>query len=193
MTEPVIGMDNSTKVERHENWILTLKAETFLVYNHESKNESGIVSSTWIFSKSGWTLFEGCCQIGQQREIQNGEIHVIQKGCTALRKMGISNQDVRHCVDNQNAIRGLAGGPSARREYIRECLKEVKILPQGCGRIKGKWTPLHQNIAGNEQADTLAKAGKTVASCGWKRGTRSWLRSAPYHNMINQWHALNRE
>lgn len=40
-----------------------------------------------------------------------------------------------------------------------ENLKDLKILQQEGCEIQGKWTPSHQTIFGNEQADTFAKEG----------------------------------
>lgn len=45
------------------------------------------------------------------------------------------------CVNNQNALGALSGGPSAGREYIRSSLETVEILRQRGCRIVGKWTP----------------------------------------------------
>lgn len=60
----------------------------------------------------------------------------------------------------------------------------------GC-KITGKWTESHQDIAGNEQADRLAKLGTKKDTGKWARTTIVWLRHRPYHNMISKWHRLS--
>lgn len=73
------------------------------------------------------------------------------------RDRGIKNKQVWLCVDNQNALKALAGGPTKCRKQLKECLKDVKIVPLADYEIRAKWTPSHQNIPDNERADTLPK------------------------------------
>lgn len=71
------------------------------------------------------------------------------------------------CVDNQNALLALSGGPPSNREYLGKCQERVnKLQCLGCN-VKGKWTPSHCNIPGNEQADILAKKAESLNFCSY--------------------------
>lgn len=113
----------------------------------------------------------------------------MQEGLARLRDT--KNREIWLYADNQNALRALSGDPTTAREYVGGFLEDVKILQQGDCEVKGKWTPSHQDIQGNKQADTLAKNGLTLSLCSKARTTLSWLRSRPYHNMIKRWHACH--
>lgn len=81
------------------------------------------------------------------------------------------------CIDNLNALKALAGGPTNSREHLSRCPEEAEDMRlKGC-RILGKWTPSHQGIEGNKIADTLAKEGLSSSSCGLTRTTLGWIKS----------------
>lgn len=62
-------------------------------------------------------------------------------------------------MENQNALRALAGDPTSVRVYIAACLEDVKSLRQRGCKIKGTWTASQTDILRNEQEDTVAKEG----------------------------------
>lgn len=184
----------------HKYWVLSLPPGTILLYRDGSKTPGGITGSAWYCISMDHphlrptVLFEGQCQIGDREDIEDGEIHAIQEGLTRLNTTTLGTASrVYICADNQNALRALAGGPTAGREYIVKCLGEAEVLHQKGYRIQGKCTPSHQKIAGNEKTDTLAKAGCNEPSCKWARTTLTWLRARPKPHLIEQWqteHAL---
>lgn len=114
---------------------------------------------------------EGHCQIGCETDIKEGEIHALQEGLTLLPTRNTTNTQIVLYVDNQIALQALAGGPTVGREYIKGCLEEEKILQRNSCRIRGKWTPSHMRIIGNQGVDTLAKDGSKDNLCPWSRTT----------------------
>lgn len=132
-------------------------------------------------------LFQGHCQIWTKTDIEDGEINAIQEGLRCLIDPDANNRVIVLCADNQNAQKALAGGPTAKREYVKACLEDVNILRQKGCKIKGKCSPSHTGILDNERADTLAKEGTKDAPCQWTKKTLIWLRARPYHWCIEKW------
>lgn len=131
--------------------------------------------------------FEEHGQIGKRAKVEDGETHTMHAGLTQLRKTNVENADIVLGVDNQNAQRALAGGPTGGQEYVQACLEEVRILQHRSCRIKGMWTPFHKGIVGNEQADTLIKKGTTDPPCAWTRVTLTWLRTRLQQQCMEKW------
>lgn len=183
--------DKGEEAISHRKFLITIRHATVLLYTDASKNTDGRTSSVWHCVKTNGqgteTLFEGHCTIGNYADIEDGEIHRIQEGLRRLVELGTSDTPVWICVDNQHALRALVGGPIAGREFIRECLEDVKTLQQRGCEVRGKWTPSHQGIAGNQRADTLANEGHNDTDCTGSRATYSWLRARPHQNMIEKW------
>lgn len=110
------------------------------------------------------------------------------EGLTELYERGTKDLVVFMCADNQNRPKALAGGPSAGREYVGKCRKEIETLQRNGCKVLGKCTPFYQNIPGNEHAVTLPKrALERNQQWKWTRTTLSWLRSRPHHHMIEPW------
>lgn len=100
---------------------------------------------------------------------------------------GTQDRIIYLCVDNQNALRDLAGGPRGGREDERKYVEEIGTLRLKGGKDLGKWTPSHQGIPGNEQADTSTKKRLTESQCTWSRATPAWGRSLPREMMLELW------
>lgn len=163
--------------------------KAILLYTDGSKTDSGTTASAWLYvhaTNCNTPIFQRSCQIEARGNIEDGEIHAIQEWLGRLNKMETKDKEILLCVDNQNDLRSLSGRPTGNREYIKECLKEARILQLNSRKITGKWTTSHQNIDGNDQADMLAKRGTRQNPCKWTRTTISWLQPRPYDNMISQ-------
>lgn len=80
-------------------------------------------------------LFEGSYNIGDEADIEDGEIRAIQDGLHRLSDLTkeIHFRSIYLWVDNQNVPKALAGGPTSSREHLRKWLEEAEILHQaGC-------------------------------------------------------------
>lgn len=149
------------------------------------------MTSAWHCSSTGnphpTTIFEGRCCVTGKAEIEDGEMHAIQKRLAALRERGTSIMVIDLCVDNQNELRCLPGGPSSEREYVRQCLEEIEILwLKGCEILRMQ-TLSHQKIPGNVRADTLAREGLNQKPCPWTRATLIWGRTRPRTLLLEGW------
>lgn len=185
---PIISKeDKETEASIHKVWAASLPQGTTLLFTDGSKSSNGDTASAWHCTGREESrpamLFKGACHIGNKANIKDTEIHAIQEGLHELTKKFKDAGQIYLCVDNQNALIALSGGPTGGREYVRECLEEAHILWQRGCRVTGKWTPSHQNIIGNERADTLAKNGILVETCYWTRTILRWAKYQPRHIM----------
>lgn len=100
------------------------------------------MASTWHCIKTTNTttikLFEGKCNIGTQANIEDRKTHAIQEGLAGLWRSTVNIGKIYQCIDNQNTLLTLSGGPTGSREHLKECLEEVKILRHRGYEIKGK-------------------------------------------------------
>lgn len=106
-----------------------MKEDTILRYTDRSKGMDGITTSAWYCVKGPrkLPLFRGHCQIVLRADIEDGEIHAIQEGLSLLAANRTTNCEIILRANNQNALRALAGGPSAGREYIKPCLVSWRL------------------------------------------------------------------
>lgn len=192
MDPPEIPNDTKGKVAaRHIAWTCNIPPETILLYTNGSKSTDGTTSRAWncVIGPAEAPSFEGHCQIGSRSDIEDGEIHAIQEGLRCLVLDQTKDKTIYLCADNQNALRALAGGPTAGREYVKAGLEDVKTLQlRGC-KVRGKWTPSPKGIPVNEKADTLAKRGLKDHPCNWSRCSLTWLRARPPHECQQKWQA----
>lgn len=94
------------------------------------------------------------------------------------------------CVDNQNALRALTGGPTLNRECMWHIRSACHALTQfGC-QIKATWTPSHCKIPGNETADRPANDAHSKPLCQWARLTLNHLTLLPKQQLHTQWYAI---
>lgn len=89
-----------------------------ILYTDGSNSSTGITSNAWHSTRGPTmaTMFEGHCQIEPNADIEDGEIHAIQEGLRQLVNRNMANVTIVMYADNQNALRALAGGPTAGRE-----------------------------------------------------------------------------
>lgn len=162
-------------------WARSPMRRIFL-YTDGSKQQNGTAGSGWHCTTNDpepSIQFQGSCCIGDNCEIEDAEIHAIQEGLHRLVLRGTTNATIILCADNTNVLRGLAGGRTNGREYVRSSLEDVATLRlMGC-TVQGKWSPSHSGIPGNEIADTVTNQGALAPDrCLWTRTTLTWLRNA---------------
>lgn len=155
--------DKKEEGTAHQEWLKNLAPGIAVLYTDGFRADNGTTASAWhcllTTNKQPTELFEECCNIGDEADVEDGEIHGIQEGIHNLKHLRPSEipKVIYLCVDNYSALKALSGGPMSSRYNLRKCLEDMEILQQAGCRIQGKWTPSHQNILGNERADTLAK------------------------------------
>lgn len=113
MTLPDITSSSKVKVgAAHMRWLQWLESGTILLYPDGSKANNGVTASVWHCGskrQQGPTLLwlERKCQLGNQADIEDGEIHGIQEGLKRLFPLINGKECNFLCADNQNALCAL--------------------------------------------------------------------------------------
>ncbi|KAL0630692.1 hypothetical protein Q9L58_010461 [Maublancomyces gigas] len=167
-----------------------LSAVVTLLYTDRSKDENNTPASVWHCIQAGKrnrVLFEGKYKGGDRADIEDREIHARQEALGGLRLTTANVGLIYLCVDNQNALRSLSGGQGSGREYIRKSLQEIETLRQRGFEMLGKWTTNHQNIPGNDRADTLAKEALQMNKFERIRTMLTWAKSQSRQILHRKW------
>ncbi|KAL0630439.1 hypothetical protein Q9L58_010714, partial [Maublancomyces gigas] len=102
MAPPIIPpLYKTVEAANHMAWLSGLQVGTILAYSDGSKETGGPTASAWHISqtkaKGTIIITEGCCQIGNNCEIEDGEIHAIQEALHELVKRGGQNENIYLC------------------------------------------------------------------------------------------------
>jgi ribonuclease HI len=146
----------------HERSIRSLPDFTILLYTGGSKLEDGHTGSGWVTYCVGNGIAQRIsadhCHLGTRAKVSDAELHAAQEALSALQHLDTPVATAYLCVDNQSALDTLHRNAS-QPQYSRTAAEIASEL-YGIGwKILGIWTPAHVGIAGNEAADSEAKAG----------------------------------
>ena len=95
--------------------------------------------------------------LGQIATVFQAEVIAISNAADIMNKARIMNQTVVILSDSQAALKALAS-PVVKQMLVGNCINNLNFLGQN-NQVMLMWVPGHSNIVGNEEADTLAKAG----------------------------------
>lgn len=146
-------------VKTHNQW-LKEGGPGHVLYTDRSRN-STCLSEWYITNRNSpkTPLHQGHCNIRTQADILDAEIHAIREGVKWLLLLSEPTTEIAICVDNQGALRSLAGGKCKVKEDLRISLEGIETLQAKGYSVTGHWTSSHLGIHGNDQADTLAEKG----------------------------------
>ncbi|KAJ8911720.1 hypothetical protein NQ315_013182 [Exocentrus adspersus] len=74
-------------------------------------------------------------------------------------KRGYSNQHIQICTDSQAALHALKS-PRITSQVVLECTNSLAKLGQR-NKVRLVWVPGHSGMAGDEEADVLARKGSS--------------------------------
>ncbi|PWI64471.1 hypothetical protein PCL_09626 [Purpureocillium lilacinum] len=111
----------------------------------------------YVIHRNGLTLTSGNGRLGPA-EVFDAEA----KGALEGLRAALNLTGPRHifvCLDNLGVASCLRGMPA---DSSQEVFLEFQALATTHGAVEVRWIPGHTNIAGNEQADALAKAATSM-------------------------------
>ncbi|KAJ8917049.1 hypothetical protein NQ315_012968 [Exocentrus adspersus] len=79
-------------------------------------------------------------------------------------KRGYSNQHIQICTDSQAELHALKS-PRITSQVVLECTNSLAALGQR-NKVRLVWAPGHSGVAGNEEADVLARKGSSDTLTG---------------------------
>ena len=95
--------------------------------------------------------------MGQIATVFQAEVIAISNAADIMNKARIMNQTINILSDSEAALKALAS-PVVKQMLVGNCINNLNFLGQN-NQVMLMWVPGHSNIVGNEEADTLAKAG----------------------------------
>ena len=126
------------------------------IYTHASRLDSGIVGGGYYFEQGKLGI-----RVGPVAMVWNGEIAGLERGTKAA---GNRDWDILLLTDLRGAIQGTKNtsthgkvGTRALAVLGNEISKRQGLY--GSGNVKIRWVKSHIGIAGNEEADAMAKMG----------------------------------
>ena len=122
--------------------------------------------------------------MGSVTTVFQAGVIAISNAAGTMNKAGITNQSIAILSDSQAALKALAC-PRVKQMLVGNCINNLNILGQN-NQVTLMWVPGHSNIDGNEEADTLAKAGAhkqceipepavPVSYCRCRLEVRHWI------------------
>ncbi|KAJ8910510.1 hypothetical protein NQ315_002452 [Exocentrus adspersus] len=106
----------------------------------------------------------GACVLGWNSVSPWAEVFAISACVSENLKRGYSNQHIQICTDSQAALHALKS-PRITSQVVLECTNSLAALGQR-NKVRLVWVPGHSGVAGNEEADVLARKGSSDTLTG---------------------------
>ncbi|KAJ8912799.1 hypothetical protein NQ315_002557 [Exocentrus adspersus] len=96
--------------------------------------------------------------------VRGAEVFAISACASENLKRGYSNQHIQICTDSQAAFHALKS-QRITSQVVLECTNSLAALGQR-NKVRLVWVPGHSGVAGNEEADVLARKGSSDTLTG---------------------------
>ncbi|PWI64325.1 hypothetical protein PCL_11268 [Purpureocillium lilacinum] len=154
---PLQTASKDESAEEFREWLRSIPSETLIVYSDGSLSTEKAAGYGYVIHRNGLTLTSGNGRLGPA-EVFDAEA----KGALEGLRAALNLTGPRHifvCLDNLGVASCLRGMPA---DSSQEVFLEFQALAMTRGAVEIRWIPGHTNIAGNEQADALAKAATSL-------------------------------
>lgn len=137
-------------------WLQLVPPMTLIVYSDGSLSPNGGAGYGYIIHQDTQPVLDGSGRLGPAN-VFDAEANGALKGLRAtVGHPQATAKKIVVCLDNLAAATGLRGTLS---DSSQAAFLEFRDMALAHGNTTVRWIPGHTNIAGNEQADALAKAG----------------------------------
>ncbi|KID59265.1 reverse transcriptase, partial [Metarhizium hybridum] len=154
--QPLQTASKEDSAEDFDKWLQSIPPSTLVVYTDGSLSEKGAAGYGYAVHQRDHSICQGAGRLGPA-EVFDAEARGALEGLkAALRLPQSASQNIVVCLDNIAAARCLRGHPSDSSQRV---FLTFQALAKTHRQTEVRWIPGHTKIAGNEQADALAKAG----------------------------------
>ncbi|OWT42283.1 Endonuclease/exonuclease/phosphatase [Pochonia chlamydosporia 170] len=134
------------------------RGHSYVLYSDLSLSEKGAAGYGYAVHQRDHSICQGAGRLGPA-EVFDAEAKGALEGLkAALRLPQSASQTIVVCLDNIAAARSLRGHPSDSSQRV---FPTFQALAKTHRQTEVRWVPGHTKIAGNDQADALAKAGSS--------------------------------
>ncbi|KAJ8913284.1 hypothetical protein NQ315_010950 [Exocentrus adspersus] len=160
--------------------LLTLRKKALEIPSREVWNQDpdALVSHGLVWFTDGSKTLEGTgagvrgvrprvelsFPLGKHASVFQAEVFAISACASENLKRGYSNQHIQICTDSQAALHALKS-PRITSQVVLECTNSLAALGQR-NKVRLVWVPGHSGVAGNEEADVLARKGSSDTLTG---------------------------
>ncbi|KAJ8909909.1 hypothetical protein NQ315_014916 [Exocentrus adspersus] len=160
--------------------LLTLRKKALEIPSREVWNQDpdALVSHGLVWFTDGSKTLEGTgagvrgvrpqvelsFPLGKHASVFQAEVFAISACVSENLKRGYSNQHIQICTDSQAALHALKS-PRITSQVVLECTNSLAALGQR-NKVRLVWVPGHSGVAGNEEADVLARKGSSDTLTG---------------------------
>ena len=128
------------------------------VWTDGSRLKSGRVGAAWAWQQGGEWREEGIF-LGTNKEVFDAEVFAIHRAVDLLNRRGEREQHYTVFSDSQAAIFRVQHEECGPAQVLARATIEASHQLWARGNdVTIRWTPSHQEVAGNERADACAKA-----------------------------------
>ncbi|KAK2752250.1 reverse transcriptase [Colletotrichum kahawae] len=156
LQDPTAGRSKEKAAKAFQDWLKTVPDNHTIIYSDGSKAPNGATGFGFVIYRSNKRIAQGCGRLSVAG-VFDGEVEGARAG---LRRALLTSQGqpIHICIDNTSVIQGIRGGaPDSSQAAFLEIQAAARIYT-----IQTHWSPGHQGIKGNEEADSLAKEGTTL-------------------------------
>ena len=145
----------------HADYILSRSGDNFTaIYSDASQHDKGIGIGVGVvaYSSTHEETFSQKTNIGCSQLVYNGELEGIAQAFEHAATVAQEGQEIYVYADNQAAIyrlNNLSDNPG--QQWLLRCIRAAKRITTKKASIHLQWAPGHNDVKGNEKADTLAK------------------------------------
>ena len=130
--------------------------------------------------------------LGRNTSIFQAEVAAILRCACLNLSRGYRNKEIAILSDSQAALKALSS-TTTQSKLVEETIAELETLAQ-TNKVSLLWVPGHTRISGNEEADTLAKAGSCNTMIGpepcfglGRHTIRQHLREMENNHKLQHW------
>ncbi|KAF5527647.1 putative RNA-directed DNA polymerase from transposon BS [Colletotrichum aenigma] len=178
---PIVTQTKEAAARIFQAWLKTVPDKHTIIYSDGSKAPDGATGFGFVIYRKNKRIAQGCGRLSLA-EVFDGEAEGARAG---LRRALLTSQGqpIHICIDNTSVIQGIRGRvPDSSQAAFLEIQEAARTYD-----IRTHWSPGHEGIKGNEEADSLAKEGTTMPAPRGQLATLSGIKRLARERICRQY------
>ncbi|OAQ93892.1 reverse transcriptase [Purpureocillium lilacinum] len=152
-------LQTATKADTAEEfleWLKDAAVGKLIVYSDGSQLPSGAVGYGFTVQRNEQPIAHGSGRLGPAEVFDAEAVGALEGLQAAIAAAVNTTTSIVVCIDNLAVATCLRGNPA---DSSQDAFTKFQDLARAHGDVEVRWIPGHAGIPGNEEADSLAKAG----------------------------------